>query len=62
MGLIGAAFGTFTALLIFLIISQIILNKELNIKFHHTFIYMWKFYVDGFNMGLRVLKTGKLRG
>jgi len=62
MGLIGAAFGTFTALLIFLVISQIILNKELNIKFHHTFIYMWKFYVDGFNIGLKVLKTGKLRG
>ncbi len=61
-GLIGAAFGTLTALIVFLIISQIILYKELNIKFHHTFIYMWRFYVDGFHMGLKVLKTGKLRG
>lgn len=60
-GLIGAAFGTFSALVVFLIISQIILYKELNIKFHHTFIYMWKFYVEGFNTGLRFLKTGKLR-
>jgi O-antigen/teichoic acid export membrane protein len=62
LGLIGAAFGTLTALIIFLIISQIILNKELNIKFHHTFIYMWRFYVDAFHMGLKVLKTGKLKG
>ena len=61
-GLIGAAFGTFTALIVFVIISQIILYRELNIKFHHTFIYMWRFYIDGFNIGLRFLKTRKLKG
>lgn len=60
-GLIGAAFGTFTALMVFLVISQIILNKELGVKFHHTFIYMWRFYCDAFNIGIRFLKTGKLR-
>lgn len=61
-GLIGAAFGTLTALIVFLIISQIILNRELNIKFHHTFIYMWHFYKDGFRIGMKFLRTGKLRG
>lgn len=54
-GLIGAAFGTFTALVIFLIINQIILKKEIGVKTHHTFIYMYKFYIDGFNMVMNKL-------
>lgn len=49
-GLVGAAFGTFTALVIFLIINQIILKKEIGSKFHHPFIYMYRFYIDGFNI------------
>jgi len=47
-GLIGAAFGTFSALIIFIIISQRILKKEIGAKTHHTFIYAYTFYKDTF--------------
>ena len=49
-GVVGAAFGSGIAMFFFVCIALIILKKEFGIKFHHTFIYCWKFYVDGFKM------------
>ena len=55
-GVFGAAFGTFSALVVFVIISQYILRKEAGVKTHHTFIYAYRFYVDGFRIIRNKLK------
>lgn len=55
-GILGAAFGTFSALVIFVVISQLILRKEAGIKTHHTFIYTYKFYSDGFGLLKNIFK------
>ncbi|HRE41224.1 MAG TPA: flippase [Ignavibacteria bacterium] len=57
-GTIGAAIGTMISLFIFFIINQIILKKEIGVKTHHSFIYMYKFYIEGFNViKNKIIKT-----
>jgi len=51
-GVVGAALGSGIAMTIFVTIALRILKKEFGVKFHHTFIYCWKFYVDGLRMVL----------
>jgi O-antigen/teichoic acid export membrane protein len=51
-GVVGAAYGSAVAMTIFVIIALRILKKEFGVKFHHTFIYCWKFYADGFKIVL----------
>lgn len=57
IGTIGAAIGTMITLAIFFTINQIILKKEIGVKTHHPFIYMYKFYIDGF----KIVKNKLLR-
>lgn len=49
-GVVGAALGSAVAMIIFVTVALRILKKEFGVKFHHTFIYCWKFYSDGFKM------------
>ncbi|CAN5510028.1 flippase [soil metagenome] len=56
-GVFGAAFGTFSALVIFVIISQFILRKEVGVKTHHTLIYAYRFYIDGYRMLQKSIKS-----
>ena len=46
-GVIGAAYGTLSALIIAFVFTQVILHKEINTNPLNTFIYAWKFYTDG---------------
>lgn len=49
-GVIGAAYGTISAMMIAFVFTQIILYKEVKTNVLNTFIYAWKFYTDGFEM------------
>lgn len=49
-GVIGAAYGTLSAMMIAFVFTQIILHKEINTNPLNTFIYAWKFYTDGMKM------------
>jgi len=46
MGIIGAAYATLISNVIGFIIAQIILRKELGVKFYHTFVYAYRFYPE----------------
>lgn len=46
MGIIGAAYATLISNIVGFIIAQYILKKELGVKFHHTFVYAYRFYPE----------------
>ncbi len=46
MGVLGAAYATLLSNIIGFIIAQIILRKELGVKFYHTFVYAYRFYPE----------------
>ena len=46
LGLIGAAYATLISNIIGFVIAQIILNKELGVKFYHAFVYAYRFYPE----------------
>ncbi len=55
-GLIGAAYGSLIAMVFAITITHIILIKDLSIKPWHSFIYAVRFYKEGFQQGLEILK------
>jgi O-antigen/teichoic acid export membrane protein len=46
MGLLGAAYATLISNIVGFIIAQIILWKELGVKFYHAFVYAYRFYPE----------------
>ena len=46
MGIIGAAYATLISNIIGFIIAQIILKRELGVKFYHAFVYAYRFYPE----------------
>jgi lipopolysaccharide exporter len=46
IGLIGAAYATLISNIIGFIIAQVILRKELGVKFYHCFAYAYRFYPE----------------
>jgi lipopolysaccharide exporter len=46
MGIIGAAYATLISNIIGFIIAQIILKRELGVKFYHCFVYAYRFYPE----------------
>ncbi len=46
LGIIGAAYGTLTSMVIFMIVAKIILGREFNIKFTNTLRESYNFYVE----------------
>lgn len=55
-GLLGAAYGTLTTYLITFIMMQIILYKELKVKYYNVFKHILPFYKEAFLMGKAYLK------
>lgn len=46
IGIMGAAYATLASNIVGFIIAQIILKKELGVKFYHTFVYAYRFYPE----------------
>ncbi|MBK0381726.1 flippase [Pedobacter sp. SD-b] len=46
MGIIGAAYATLISNILGFTIAQIILRKELGVKFYHAFVYAYRFYPE----------------
>jgi hypothetical protein len=47
LGITGAVIGTFSAVWITIIIGQFIVRKYVPVNYWHPFIYMIRFYGDG---------------
>jgi O-antigen/teichoic acid export membrane protein len=47
LGITGAVIGTFSAVWITIIIGQFIVRKYISVNYFHPFIYMMRFYRDG---------------
>jgi O-antigen/teichoic acid export membrane protein len=52
-GLMGAIYATLIADIVFFIVMQVILRRELRVNIFHTFIYAFRFYPEFWNMYVR---------
>lgn len=60
MGVMGAAYGTLTTYAITFIATQIILYKILKVNTLNVFMYMWEFYLKGFEIAKeKLVEFGK---
>ncbi len=59
LGITGAVIGTFAAVWITIIIGQFIVKKYVPVNYWHPFIYMVRFYKDGWHKAMQWLPSKK---
>ena len=59
LGITGAVIGTFSAVWITIIIGQFIVRRYISVNYFHPFIYMMRFYKEGWNKISIFLKPKK---